>query len=350
MDIQSAKKVTINQVAEYCGVSKTTISRFLNGKFENMSDETKSRISSAIEELNYRPDRSAQRLKASKTMLIGCVVGDVSSPFSALLLRGIFSVCEEAGYQVLLADSHENAERERRAIQGFIENRVDGLIINSCGENDDFLLELRESGIPTVLADRPLSSPGLIDTVSSSNLATATECVRFLFEQGFSSVAFFSQNMGHITPRLLRCEGYKKGIELYAAEGTEADIYEFDSHDQEACKQHINTFISKHPDERVAILVSNGTSAQTVLCALNFMGAKIGYKLGLCTFDDWDWLEISSPGITAVALGSVEIGAKSARLLIDTINGKRESEAPADILIDAKLTVKESTPGPKGYF
>ena len=49
MDIQSAKKVTINQVAEYCGVSKTTISRFLNGKFENMSDETKSRISSAIE-------------------------------------------------------------------------------------------------------------------------------------------------------------------------------------------------------------------------------------------------------------------------------------------------------------
>lgn len=347
MDILSAKKVTINQVAEYCGVSKTTISRYLNGKFENMSDETKDRISSAIKELNYHPDRSAQRLKASKTMLIGCVVGDVSSPFSALLLRGIFSACEDAGYQVLLADSHENPMRERKAIQGFIENRVDGLIINSCGENDEYLLELRERGIPTVLADRPLSRPGLIDTVSSSNTATAKECVRFLFEQGYTSVAFFSQNMGHITPRLLRCEGYIKGIESYAPAGTAPEIFEFDNQNQAACQQHIRAFTEKHRGERAAILVSNGTSAQTVICALNALGIQAGYELGLCTFDDWDWLQISTPGITAVALGSVEIGAKSAKLLLDTISGQRSADSPADILVDSKITVKESTPGPK---
>ena len=71
MDAQSEKKVTINQVASYCGVSKTTISRFLNGKYENMSAETKEKISAAVKALNYRPDRSAQRLKASRTMLIG---------------------------------------------------------------------------------------------------------------------------------------------------------------------------------------------------------------------------------------------------------------------------------------
>ncbi|MBQ2961280.1 MAG: LacI family DNA-binding transcriptional regulator [Oscillospiraceae bacterium] len=348
MDIQSAKKITINQVAEYCGVSKTTISRFLNGKYENMSEETKDKISSAIKELNYRPDRSAQRLKSSKTMLIGCVVGDVSSPFSALLLRGIFSVCEEAGFQVLLADSHENAQRERKAIQGFIENRVDGLIINSCGENDDYILSLREHGIPMVLADRPLASPGLVDTVSSSNKATAEECVRFLFEQGYSAVAFFTQKMGHITPRLLRCEGYKSGIEEHGVSGSKAEIYEFENKNQPECERHIKAFIAKHPGEHIAILVSNGTSAQTVLCALNTLGIKVGSELGLCTFDDWDWLEISSPGITAVALGSVEIGAKSAQLLIDTISGKRSADTPADILVDSKLTIKESTPGPKG--
>ena len=348
MDFQPAKKVTINQVAEYCGVSKTTISRFLNGKYENMSDETKERISSAIKELNYHPDRSAQRLKSSKTMLIGCVVGDVSSPFSALLLRGIFSVCEAAGYQVLLADSHEDPLRERKAIQGFIENRVDGLIINSCGENDDYLLELRERGLPTVLADRPLSRPGLIDTVSTTNTDSAKECVQFLFEQGYTAVAFFSQNMGHITPRLLRCDGYIHGIESCAPAGTVPEIYEFDNRDQSACENQIADFINKHPCERIAILVSNGTSAQTVLCALNTLGIKAGYELGLCTFDDWDWLQISTPGITAVALGSVEIGAKSAELLINTINGTRSGDIAANILVGSRLTVKESTPGPRG--
>ena len=94
MDAQSEKKVTINQVASYCGVSKTTISRFLNGKYENMSAETKEKISAAVKALNYHPDRSAQRLKASRTMLIGCVICDISSPYSALLLKGINSVSE----------------------------------------------------------------------------------------------------------------------------------------------------------------------------------------------------------------------------------------------------------------
>ncbi len=349
MDNLASKKVTINQVAEYCGVSKTTISRYLNGKYENMSDETKERIASAIEELNYHPDRSAQRLKASKTMLIGCVVGDVSSPFSALLLRGIFSVCEEAGYQVLLADSHESPDRERRALQGFVENRVDGLIINSCGDNDEYILSLQERGFPIVLADRPLSTPGLIDTVSSSNVDTAEECVRVLFEQGYTAVAFFSQTINRITPRILRCEGYKRGIEKYAPAGTEPEIYEFDNTQHDGCEGCIKAFLEKHTGERIAIFASNGTSAQKLLSAFNALGLKAGYELGLCTFDDWDWLEIASPSISAVAQGSMEIGAKSAQLLLDTISGKRSmDEPPADILVASKLTIKESTPGPKG--
>ena len=114
MENQAERKMTIDMVAELCGVSKTTISRFLNGKYENMSAETREHIRQVIAEVDYRPNRSAQRLKASRSMLIGCVIGDISSPFSALLLEGITTVCEEAGYQVLFADSGENPRRERR--------------------------------------------------------------------------------------------------------------------------------------------------------------------------------------------------------------------------------------------
>ena len=138
--------LTIDEVAKLCGVSKTTISRFLNGKFENMSRETKEQISRVIAQVNYHPNRSAQRLKAGCSMLIGCVIGDISSPFSALLLKGISAVCEKAGYQVLFADSGEDALRERRAVMGFLENRVDGLIVNTCGGSDEFLLELHRRG------------------------------------------------------------------------------------------------------------------------------------------------------------------------------------------------------------
>ena len=89
-------KMTINKVAELCGVSKTTVSRFLNGKFENMSEETKEHIRRVIAEVDYHPNRSAQRLKASRRMIIGCVIGNIGSPFSALLHKVVTTVCEEA--------------------------------------------------------------------------------------------------------------------------------------------------------------------------------------------------------------------------------------------------------------
>ena len=192
MEKQTESKMTIDKVAELCGVSKTTISRFLNGKYENMSAETREHIRRVIAEVDYRPNRSAQRLKASRSMLIGCVIGDVSSPFSALLLKGITTVCEEAGYQVLFADSGENPRRERRAIRGFLENRVDGLIVNTSGNNDAFLLELKNSGTPLVLADRQLLSSDKIDTVTTPSKSAAYDCVRFLLAQGYTKVAFFS--------------------------------------------------------------------------------------------------------------------------------------------------------------
>lgn len=339
MDAQSEKKVTINQVASYCGVSKTTISRFLNGKYENMSAETKEKISAAVKALNYRPDRSAQRLKASRTMLIGCVIGDISSPFSALLLKGITSVCEESGYQVLFADSRESARREKRALRGFLDNRVDGLIVNTCGSNDEYLLELQERGIPLVLADRPLMEPGLIDTVCSRNQENAAECTRLLLSQGYEHVAFFSETIAKIAPRELRCKGYADTV---TESGAAPEIYEINCELPNSCVASLRDFLGKHEGERIAVLSANGTTTQRILTAMKFLGIKAGKELGLCTFDDWDWLQIADPGITAVALSTGEIGARAARLLLDRINGSA-AETPAEEIVPSSIIIREST-------
>lgn len=348
MNTQAEKKVTINQVADYCGVSKTTISRFLNGKYENMSAVTREKIEAAIAELNYRPDRSAQRLKSSRTMLIGCVIGDISSPFSALLLKGITSVCEEAGYQVLFADSRESVKREKRAVQGFLENRVDGLIINTCGGNDEFLLGLQARGVPTVLADRALMKQGLMDTVSSTNQDSAACATRFLFAQGYTRVAFFSETIGSISPRRLRCMGYARAVKDFAPAGIEPEIYELTGDGKVSGEECVKRFRGKYPDERIAILAANGTTAQRVLIALKALGMRAGRYLGLCTFDDWDWLQIAEPSITAVTMDSAGIGAKAASLLLERINGKRQDESPAvTIELPGSLIVRDSTPGPE---
>ena len=312
MEKQTESKMTIDKVAELCGVSKTTISRFLNGKYENMSAETREHIRRVIAEVDYRPNRSAQRLKASRSMLIGCVIGDVSSPFSALLLKGITTVCEEAGYQVLFADSGENPRRERRAIRGFLENRVDGLIVNTSGNND------------------------------------AYDCVRFLLAQGYTRVAFFSETIGHISPRILRRQGYEEAVRDLAGPGVEPETYEFSAEDIEGCKSCLRVFRRKYPNERIAAFSANGASAQRLLVALKELNIEPGYDFGFCTFDDWNWLQIAKPGISAVALATVDVGAKAAELLLERISGRRPAGAKAvTVEIPSHFVVRESTPAQK---
>ena len=337
--------MTIDQVAQICGVSKTTISRFLNGKYENMSAETRERIRAAVAELNYRPNRSAQRLKSSRSMLIGCVVADVSSPFSAILLKGIATVCEEAGYQVLFADSAGSPRRETRVIEGFLENRVDGLIVNTCGGNDDYLISLSRRGIPTVLADRVLMDSSGMDTVASPNQQAACEATRFLLDRGYSRVAFFSETVGTVSPRILRQRGYVEAIGRYAPAGTESETFEFGTDDVSGCVDCLKSFMEKYPGRRLAVLSSNGTTAQSLLLAANELGLEFGYDLGMCTFDDWSLLRIARPGITAVAQRTGEVGAQAARLLMERLNGSRpEDSPPVTVMISTTLMVRDSTP------
>ena len=79
--------VTIADVALRAGCSKTTISRYLNGKFEFMSAESKERIAAVIEEMNYRPNNLARSLKSSRSRLIGVIMADISNPFSSILVN-----------------------------------------------------------------------------------------------------------------------------------------------------------------------------------------------------------------------------------------------------------------------
>ena len=105
-------KVTIADVAARTGFSKTTISRFLNGKYEFMSEETRKRISEVIKDIEYKPNRMARSLRLQQSHMIGVIVSDISNPFSAILYTGISEYCEQHGFTVLLADAGDDPDKE----------------------------------------------------------------------------------------------------------------------------------------------------------------------------------------------------------------------------------------------
>lgn len=337
------KKVTIDDVARQCGVSKTTVSRYLNHKYDNISAETVERIERVIRELDFRPNRTAQRLKSRHTQLIGCSLGDVTNPFSALLLKGLSEVLEQAGYQVLFSDSGEQPDRERAAIEGFLENKVDGLIVNTTGGNDSYLLDIKARGVPIVLADRSLPGETQIDTVISADRQAAWDCVEHLRRCGYTRIAYFTEGDGLIMPRLRRREGYERAIAALCP-GQVPLIYSYDAKAPDACAAAVRAFLDAFPGERKAILSVNGVTAQHLITALQEARAELGYALGFITFDDWFWLKLTPPGISAVALGTEKIGAEAARLLLRRIEEAEGAELPAEQLeLPTALRLRAST-------
>lgn len=126
------------------GVSKTTISRYLNGKYEFMSKETRERIEHIIDELEYRPNSMARSLKNQNSKIIGCTIADIENQFSSFIFKGVSEICKKHGYRVLVAEINNNEDDEREAIESLMSYNIDGLIINTTGSNDEYLINLKK--------------------------------------------------------------------------------------------------------------------------------------------------------------------------------------------------------------
>ena len=124
------KKLTINEIAEMVGVSKTTISFYLNGKTNKMSDETQKKIQQVIEETGYTPSAATRTVKASDDC-IGVILGDVSKPFAAKALKGIEEEAHEAGYQVIVGSNEMSFAKEKEYVEHMLKMGVSGFIIQA---------------------------------------------------------------------------------------------------------------------------------------------------------------------------------------------------------------------------
>ncbi|WP_059173243.1 LacI family DNA-binding transcriptional regulator [Bacillus sp. FJAT-27445] len=335
-------RVTINEVAKKASVSKTTVSRYLNGKYEYMSEETKELLEAVIEELGYRPSNLARSLKAKNSGVIGCIIADIGSPFSSIVLKGISDYCNQLGYKVLFANIGNDPVNEKESIQSLLDNKVDGLIINTTGKNDDYLLSLKNEGIKIVLADRSLSSPNVLDTVATNNYDATYDLVKYLNEQGYKRVAFFTQDMSVISSRYKRHEGFNDAMENYFHQDGNLTTYVINIDDPQNTDVSLKEFVSASNGEPAAIFTVNGMTLLTVLHGMKRLGIEISPQLGICGFDDWGWASLIPPGITTLTQESYECGVQSAKLLIERIKESGEFE-PQYIELPAKLVKRGST-------
>lgn len=334
-----AARVTIDDVARKAGVSKATVSRFLNRRDELLTPEIAERVQAAVAELGYSPSPMAQALKRGRSRLIGLVVADVANPYSVAVLRGAEKACREAGYLVMLFNLGNEDAREREAINALSSYLVEGFILHTLGHDTLALSDAGRHGKPVVLVDRRLGDSEL-DLVGLDNAGAIRLAAGHLLGAGYQELLFVTESMQGVSSRGERASAFRAFLADHAgqARGT---IVESTAGENEALDDALRACRSRGGGHPPAVLAANAVISLRVAAAAARLGWRLGEDLGLAGFDETDWAALVGPGLTTIAQPTDDIGRIAARCLIERIEGI--PNPPRQILLPGRLVVRGSS-------
>lgn len=206
------KRITINDIARLAGVSKSTASLVLNGRGKELrvAETTRRRVMEIALQQHYQPSIHARALNSSRSNTLGLVVPEMTNYGFARFAHELETLCRDAGLQLLIACTAENASQEKLAVNSLIQRQIDGLIVASSMLNDSEYQKINQQ-LPVVLFDRHLgeSSLPLVITDATEPTATLLEAVA---RQGYDEVYFFG-GQPRLSPTRDRLAGYYQGLE-----------------------------------------------------------------------------------------------------------------------------------------
>lgn len=347
------KKFTISDIAKSAGVSKTTVSRYINGKFEYMSLETRKRIESIIEVANFQPNNLARSLKSQKSGLVGLVVADIESPFSASIIKGIGDFLRTEGYSMIIVNSDNSFEKEKEYIGSLISQRVDGLIVNTTTCYNPFLIDLANRGMPIVLTDRFVTDYNF-DIVYIECRESMASMVRHLLEQGYGRVSLFVQPYDKISPRYMRRDAFLETLRETGIRNAEKYVSVVDLSDPESVPSLLKKMLSLCEKDSAppAVVTTNGVTLLHLVNAVRALKLEMPNEIGLCGYDDWgwtlgmNWSSMIDPGITALSAQTHNIGELSAKVFLERLKNRESSKKrialPAELIVRGSTSLKKS--------
>jgi LacI family transcriptional regulator len=303
---------TINDVAARAGVSVATVSRTLNGNV-TVDPGLAARVRAAAAELGYQPNGLARSLRKRKTAVLALIISDVENPFFTSIARGVEDVAMAAGYSVVLCNSDEKLDKERRYLDVAVEDRVAGVVLSPTAAGTD-VAALLSRGTPVVAVDRPL--PGVDQVLVNTRLAAA-EATAHLIRSGYRHIGCVTGPAGVRTADD-RLAGYRDALGGAGRDEVPWLVRRADYRTEGAGLAAAEMLAAGPVD---ALLVANSTQAIGVLDTLRRAGARLGADVGVVAFDDAPWATLIDPPLTVVAQPAYELGAVAARLLLDRIGG-----------------------------
>lgn len=330
---------TIKDVARKANVSIATVSRYMNNP-QIVSDKSREKITRAIHELEYVPNRVAKGLRMNQTQIVGLIVPDINNVYYSEVIQRAEEILEKNGYTSMLCTTRNSIEREKKYITTLFEQHVAGMIFIGTRQvdisNSEHLIDTANK-IPVVLVNENSIRGNFVcignDEVYGSYLAT-----KYLHGLGHTKIAFLTAKTPYRT-YARKLEGYLKYLKEFGLPVKPEYIISSQGEYEDAGYESTRKLL-RMKEPPTAVHTVNDQMALGVVWALNEAGYKVPEKFSVVGFSNIDTSRTVFPGITTVDQQGGRLGEMAADKLISAIaNGNREYES---ILIEPKLVERNS--------
>lgn len=308
--------VSLKSVARLAGVSVATVSRVLNGE-DTVKEDTRLLVQKAIKQTGYRPNRVAQRLRATRRSrkLIGLLIPDIQNPFYVDVIQGIEEYAYAHDSAVVIGNFSQDQKKEKLYIDILRSESVDGFIAAPTNGTDQYVEDLVRDGFVVVCIDRNLVNLD-VDVVKVDNERGAFRATEHLISLGHRRIAHITGNPSIPTTQE-RIAGYTAALLKHGIEPDPSIILGKESNYVSGVELTGRLLDLETPP--TAIFTANNLLTLGSLETIHGRGLQIPKDIAIVGFDDMYWATSLNPPLTAVRQPGREIGKRATELLFQRI-------------------------------
>lgn len=341
MPDQSKGRMNLEEVARLAGVSRSTVSRVVNGD-RRVSDDARARVQQIIDTHNYHPNAAARSLASRRTRIIGLLiphaVGEIfRDPFFPILVQGAVEACNEADHHLtMLMETAESGSADRiyqRVIRG---RHVDGLVIASSVVEDPIVARLQGDSFPFVLVGRhPRHEVSYVDV---DNRSAAREAVAHLLGHGYQRIAVIAGPRNMIAS-IDRYAGYVTALQ---EDGRLPDpnLTVYSDFTRRGGYRAMNGLLVNPSGMPDAVFVASDAMASGALQALRDAGLRVPNDIGVMGFDGLEETLVSRSILSTVVQPTIDEGREAVRTLLELLD--HPERAPIQRLLPTQLALRRS--------
>jgi LacI family transcriptional regulator len=332
---------TILDVASRAGVSKSTVSNVIRGVI-GVSEETRSKVESAIKQLGYRPNNLARQLVQQRTNILGVIVGDLANPFYAEMAKSVERHAAARGYTAMFCNTEGDSQSELAGIETLLEQRVAGVVFLAFSGDSRTMRETLQHHVPAVFlgCHEDWGDVVAVDDELGGRMAT-----RHLIDAGHRRLAFLSIPELSDSSDQARYVGFateaaSAGVSVTRISWSPpADHAQIDG----AVMELRNAFVG---DDRITgVFASNDVAAVALMEFGDRVGLRVPADLSVVGFDDVPIAGLARIGLTTVAQPRDELARRGIDTIIERIEGRLKGR-PMTALVGVRLVLRRSTSAP----